>query len=319
VESKSAIYAAIGANLAIAASKFAAAAVSGSSSMLSEGLHSLVDSGNGAFLLVGLHASRRPPDELHPFGYGKELYFWSLVVAIMIFAVGGGVSLYEGIIHLQHPHPLTDVRLTYVVLALATLFEAISWVVALRGILPQVRARGLWQTVRTTKDPTLVTVLFEDTAALLGLLVAGTGVVLTHRTGNPTWDGSASIVIGVILCTVAGLLARESKGLLVGESADPEQIADVKRMVAAEPGVVRVLRALTMHLGPEDVLLTLEVAFDRGLSSAELADTIERIKSRVRRRHPEVRRIFIEAGMLTAARPAADVVVRARSTPGPGA
>jgi divalent metal cation (Fe/Co/Zn/Cd) transporter len=208
------------------------------------------------------------------------------------------------------------------VLGFATIFESVSWVVALRGILPHVRGRGLWRTIRTTKDPTLVTVLFEDTAALLGLLVAFAGVTLTHRTGDPTWDGAASIVIGVILCTVAALLARESKGLLVGESADPEELAAIKRIVCEDPAVVRVLRALTMHLGPEEVLLNLEVAFDRRLTGVDLVAAIERLESRVRERHPEVQRIFIEAGTLAAGRATGDAGPPASATgghPGPSA
>lgn len=216
--SKIAIYAAIGGNLAIAMMKFTAAGLSGSSAMLSEGVHSLVDTGNGGLLLFGIHKSKQPPDATHPFGYGKELYFWALIVAVLIFGVGGGISIYEGILHLIHPAPLEDPAWSYVVLGLATVFEAFVFIVAFRAFQDiKGEEQNIWQAIKTSKDPTTFTVLFEDAAALLGLIVAFVGIFLAHYFNNPYLDGVASVVIGVILATVAVLLVYESKGLLVGE------------------------------------------------------------------------------------------------------
>ncbi|MGI9175019.1 MAG: cation diffusion facilitator family transporter, partial [Rhodothermales bacterium] len=214
--SKKAIYAAIVGNFAIAITKFIAAGISGSSAMLTEGIHSLVDTGNGGLLLFGLHRSRRPADEQHPFGYGKEVYFWTLMVAVLIFGLGGGISIYEGIQHMLHPEPIGDPTLSYIVLALAIVFEGIVWFIAWREFN---RLRGdvsSWRFIRATKDPTLFAVLFEDTAALLGLVVALVGIFLSRQLEMPILDGAASVVIGVILCVTATLLLKESKGLLVG-------------------------------------------------------------------------------------------------------
>src|SRR5258706_5678288 len=219
--SKKSLFAAIAANVTIAVCKFVVAAVSGSSAMLSEGIHSLVDTSDGLLLLRGIRLKRKPPDSTYPFGYGKEIYFWTLVVAVLIFAVGGGMSMYEGIIHLLHPHPLRDPGWNYVVLSLAFLFESLSWIVAFREFRAVIGAQTLWQAVHTSKDPTTFTILLEDTAAIGGLIVAFIGVFLGHQFNNPYIDGSASLIIGAILASVALLLAYESKGLLVGEGADP--------------------------------------------------------------------------------------------------
>jgi cation diffusion facilitator family transporter len=225
--SKKVIFAAIGGNLAIAVMKFVAAAFNGSSAMLSEGIHSLVDPGNGLLPLLGFRLSRQPADASHPFGYGKDLYFWMLIVAVLIFAVGGGMSMYEGISHLFHPNPLTNPLWNYVVLGSAIVFEGFVWVIAFKAFRAVQGGQSLWQAVRTSKDPTTFAVLFEDTAALLGLLVALLGVYFGHQFDNPYLDGTASIVIGLILAVVAMLLAYESKGLLVGESADTQAVAGI--------------------------------------------------------------------------------------------
>jgi cation diffusion facilitator family transporter len=300
-ESRTAIFAAIAGNIAIAATKFVAAGVTGSSAMLSEGIHSLVDTGNGALLLLGVRKSRKPPDATHPFGHGMELYFWSLIVAILIFALGGGMSVYEGVIHIAHPNQIKDPAWNYVVLGLAIVFESISFCFAIRAFRKEKGDRGVWQTVHASKDPTTFTILFEDTAALLGLLVALAGIFLGHQLNNPYLDGVASITIGAILGVVAAFLAYECKGLLIGEGVDPETLESVRAIAAADPSVVEVRKALTMHLGPRDVLLTLDIRFQKDLKSGEIASAVNRLEAKIRDRHPEIRHIFIEAKSLTEA------------------
>src|SRR5215475_2637530 len=223
--SKKVIYAAIAGNLAIAVTKFVAAGFTGSSAMLSEGIHSLVDTGNGGLLLLGIRKSQDPPDETHPFGHGKELYFWTLIVAILIFAVGGGISAYEGVLHILNPRPIRSAVWSYTALGLAMVFEGSSLAVAWREFSRVKGRRGFWQTIRQSKDPTIYTIIFEDSAALAGLVVALVGIFLTEQTGNPTYDGSASIIIGLLLAGVAVYLANESKGLLIGEGADRRTLA----------------------------------------------------------------------------------------------
>src|SRR5512139_46369 len=221
-ESPLAVYGAIGANLAIAATKFTVAAFTGSSAMLSEAIHSTVDTGNGLLLLWGLRQSRQPASELHPYGHGRELYFWSLIVAVLIFGLGGGVSFYEGVMHLRHPAPLHEPFWNYVVLGAAALFEGISFTIAWREFRGEVRGRPLWQALRSSKDPTTYTVLAEDGAALAGLFIAAVGIWLAHAFDRPELDGAASMLIGLLLAGVAVLLVREARGLLVGEGIRPE-------------------------------------------------------------------------------------------------
>lgn len=295
--SKKAVVAAIAANLAIAVTKLAAAGVTGSSAMLSEGIHSVVDSGNGVLLMVGMRAARRPADEDHPFGHGKELYFWTLIVAILIFAVGGGMSLYEGITHLQHPARLESPFWNYLVLVFATVFESISWTVAWREFRQTRGDRSILGALHHSKDPSLFTVVLEDTAALLGLFVAFCGVLLGHVLENPYLDGAASIVIGLILAAVAGFLAYESRGLLVGESAEPAVVAGISELVLGDVDVLHVARLLTMHMGPREVLLNLKLVFRPQLSADDVARAVDRLEARIRERYPEVRRIYVEAGL----------------------
>ena len=232
-ESTKAIYAAIGANFAV--SKFTAAAFTGSSAMISEGIHSLVDSENGGLLLLGLSRSQRAADTAHPFGYGKELYFWTLIVAILIFAVGGGISAYEGLLHILDPEPVESPVWNYSVLGLAVLFEGYSLYIAFKAFQSAKGDKDFWHSIRTSKGPTTFTVLFEDSAAMLGLLVALLGVYLAHNFNNPYFDGAASIGIGIILAAVAVFLAYETKGLLVGEGADPEMLGDIRRLAESDP------------------------------------------------------------------------------------
>ncbi len=298
-----AIYGALGANLLIAVTKFIAAGFTGSSAMLSEGIHSVVDTGNEVLLLLGLKKSRKPADDGHPFGHGKELYFWSLIVAVALFGVGGGMSVYEGITHLQHPRALEALAWSYGVLGAAFVFETVSWVIAVRALLPEIREEGLWRAVRTSKDPSVVTVLFEDSAALAGLVVAFLGVFLGQWLHSPYADGIASIVIGVILAAVALFLVYQSKGLLLGESADPKVVEDIRALARAIPAVANVQRPLTMHFGPDEVLLNLEMDFRPDATAAQITEAIERLEHDVRERHPEIGRIFIEAKSLKAKTP----------------
>jgi cation diffusion facilitator family transporter len=299
-----AIYGALGANLLIAVTKFVAASFTGSSAMLSEGIHSVVDTGNEVLLLLGLKKSRKPPDERHPFGHGKELYFWSLIVAVALFGVGGGMSVYEGITHLRHPTPLEQLAWSYGVLGAAFVFESVSWVIAVRALLPEIREHGIWRAVRRSKDPSIVTVLFEDSAALAGLVVAFLGVWMGQLLDSPRADGIASIVIGVILAGVASFLVYQSKGLLLGESADPEIVEDIRALAERIPAVAGVECPLTMHFGPDEVLLNLAIDFRPDVSAAQITSAIERLEHDVRERHPEVHRIFIEAKSLKTRVPA---------------
>ncbi len=296
---KKSIYAAIVGNFLIAVTKFVAAALSGSSAMLSEGVHSLVDTGNGGLLLLGLRRSRRPADAGHPFGYGKEVYFWTLVVAMLIFAGGGGVSVYEGIRHLRHPEPLGDPTLSFVVLGLAVLFEGAAWTVAFREFGRLKGERGWWEAIRKGKDPTAFAVLLEDSAALSGLLVAGAGIWLGHRLDEPLYDGAASVLIGVILAGVAAVLAWEARGLLVGESADPVLVRRVGEIAREDEAVESVVRTLTMHVGPDQVILDLDLRFHRDLDAAAVARAIDRIEKRIRDEHPEVAYVFVEVESIT--------------------
>jgi cation diffusion facilitator family transporter len=298
-ESKKTIYAAIAANLAIALIKFIAAGFTGSSAMLSEGIHSLVDTGNGGLLLVGIEKSQRPADARHPFGHGKELYFWTLVVGMLIFGVGGGVSIYEGILHLLHPAPIENIRWSYGVLASALLFEGYSFVVAWRQFALQKGNRGVWEAIRKSKDPSTFTVLFEDSAAMLGLIVALGGVFAAHRLNNPAFDGAASIVIGTILATIALLLIWESKGLLVGEGVDTEVLEHLRALVQSERGVRDVRRMLTMHFGPHTVLLAMKLDFRPDLSGSEIETIGQRLEERIHTEHAEIKHIFIEIDSLT--------------------
>jgi cation diffusion facilitator family transporter len=296
--SKGVIYAAMAGNLAIAITKFTAAAITGSSAMLSEGVHSLVDTGNGLLLLYGLKRSAVPPDDQHPFGRGKELYFWTLIVAILIFALGGGISIYEGIQHIRHPEPSTNPTLNYIVLGLSMLFEGAAWYVALREFRKVKGDMGYIEAIRASKDPSTFTVLFEDTAAILGLFVAMVGIYCGQAFGIPELDGAASVVIGVILGLVAVFLAYESKGLLVGESVSKSVLADIRRIAEADAAIARLGRLLTMHFGPHEILLTIEIHFEPLLSADAVAAAIDRIDRAIRAAHPDVKHIFLEAQSL---------------------
>ncbi len=293
-ESKLAIYGAMAANAAIAATKFAVAAGTGSSAMLSEGIHSLVDTGNGALLLVGVHRSKAPPSAQHPFGHGKELYFWSLIVGVLIFGLGGGISFYEGVLHVLYPKPLQEPFWSYVVLAAAFVFEGASFAIAWRQFTAERGAVPVWRALRASKDPATYTVLAEDSAALLGLLIAAAGVFASHYLGMPRLDGAASIVIGVLLAGVAVLLIRESRGLLIGEGVQPETAQAIRDLARTEPLVHGVGPLLSMYVGAEDVLVTFAVTFAPDAPAADVATCILRIEAAVRERFPKIKRIYIE-------------------------
>lgn len=294
-DSRKVIYAALAGNSLIAVTKFVASGITGSSAMLSEGIHSLVDTGNQVLLLYGLGRARRPADERFPFGHGKEIYFWSFVVAILIFAVGAGVSIYEGVQHILRPAALVNPVVNYVVLGLAILFESAAWLFAFRQFRRTKGDRGYLQAVRTGKDPTLFVVLFEDSAALLGLVVALLGIGATQLTGNGVYDGAASIAIGAVLGAAAIWLAFETKGLLIGERARPEVVEGI-RAFAADLGIVeRVNEVLTLHMGPDYVLVTLSLEFRNTVSLGQLEDAIERLDRRIKQAFPEVKKVFVEA------------------------
>ncbi|NDV98650.1 cation diffusion facilitator family transporter [Salipiger sp. PrR002] len=294
-ESPIAVYGALAANLLIAVAKFAAALFTGSSSMLSEAFHSVVDTGNEGLLLLGLARSRKKPDAKHPFGYGKELYFWSLIVAMLLFAIGGGLSVYEGIVHAMNPEPIEEPMWNYAVLGIAFLAEGASWIIALRAML-KTRKEGesALQTFRRSKDPSVFTVVAEDTAALLGIIAAALGVYLSVTFDAPIFDGIASIVIGVILIAVACLLVSETRSLIMGESADSEVTRSVRNIALEEPAISEVSSLLTMHFGPKQVLLNMEARFRTDLSAADIFETVERVQARIQEAHPDVRRIFFE-------------------------
>ncbi len=293
--SKKVIYAALAGNSLIAVTKFAAAAYTGSSAMLSEAIHSVVDSGNQLLLLYGLKKADRPADARHPFGYGMELYFWAFVVAIIIFAIGAGVSIYEGIQKLQHPHPITNVFVNYIVLAAAMVFEAGACWIAFREFNKARGSMGFIEAVRKSKDPALFTVLFEDSAAMLGLIVAFAGIAIGQWLDLPILDGVASVGIGIILALTAVLLAYECKGLLIGEAADADTVGGIADLARATPGISQINEIRTMHLGPYDILLNISVDFTDRMDSRQVEEAISKLELRIKADFPDVTRIFIEA------------------------
>ncbi len=293
--SKKVIFAALAGNLVIAIIKAAASVFTGSSAMASEAVHSVVDTGNQVLLLYGIRAAARPPDDRHPFGYGMELYFWTFVVAILIFALGAGISIYEGVTKVIEPHPVKNPGINYAVLGAAMVFEGIAWTIAAKEFRKVMGPRGWLEEVRHSKDPTIFTVLFEDTAAMAGLVVAFVGIGAAQFLDLPLLDGVASIVIGVILAGTATLLAYESKGLLIGEAASAEVVQGIGDILGHEEGILSINEVLTMHLGPRDVLCNISIDFGADLNADEVEAAITSLESRIKSAHPEVTRIFIEA------------------------
>jgi len=293
--SKKVIYAALVGNALIAVTKFIAASITGSSAMLSEGIHSVVDTGNQVLLLYGMRRAQLPADRRFPFGHGKEIYFWSFVVAILIFAVGSGISIYEGVRHILHPEPISNPLINYLVLGLAMIFEGAAWYFAFVEFR---RVKGNWgyvEAVQRGKDPTLFVVLFEDSAAMLGLLVAAAGIGLAQLTGVPQFDGIASVVIGLILGATAIWLAYETKGLLIGESAGVRVVDGIRALVIARPEVDHLNEVLTMHMGPEFILLNLSVKFRDEFTAPDIEAAVRSMEKQIKGSYPEVKRIFIEA------------------------
>ncbi|WP_375420007.1 cation diffusion facilitator family transporter [uncultured Sphingomonas sp.] len=287
------LYGALAANVGIAIAKFVAAAISGSSSMLTEGVHSLVDSGNQVLLLYGQHRARRAPDRLHPFGYGRELYFWAFIVAILIFAVGAGVSVYEGWQHIREPEPLGNPLINYVVLGVAFLLEGSSWTIAVRELGAKRGELGWWAMIHRSKDPAGFIVLFEDSAALVGLAFAALGVWASHHFGDPRIDGVASILIGLVLGLVAVLLAREAKGLLIGESAAPALIEQVRTMIARQPRITSVSEVRTIHTAPEAVFVAVTADFDDTLTMGEGETLVTAIEHELKAAIPTLTSVYI--------------------------
>ena len=289
------IYAALIGNGLISITKFIASAFTGSAAMLAEGIHSLVDTGNQVLLLHGMKRAKKPADERFPFGHGKEIYFWSFVVAILIFALGSGISMYEGIHRVMHPEPVTSPLINYVVLGAALIFEGFAWYLAWKEFQLQRGDRTFIAAIREAKDPVTFVVLFEDSAAMLGLVVAGVGLALNQMLDMPVFDGIASITIGVILGATAICLAIRTKSLLIGEAATPELIADVRSRAAKLKPIERVNEVLSLHMGPHFVLLTLSVDFKNELSAGEVETTIEQLTREIREAHPDIKRVFVEA------------------------
>jgi cation diffusion facilitator family transporter len=294
------VYAALAGNLAIAISKFVAAALTGSSAMLSEAIHSTVDTGNELLLMFGMRRAERPADASHPFGYGLQLYFWVFVVAVLIFGFGAVFSFIEGLRKISDPAPIENVIINYVVLGLAIVFEAGSWYVAYNEFRKQTNGRGWFRTVRRSKDPTVFAVLFEDTAALIGLVIALAGIALGELLRMPVLDGVASLGIGLVLAVTAIFLGYESQSLLTGEAAYPEVRQGIEAIARSAPGVRHINQVLTMHFGPEQILAALSLDFDDAISAEQVEEAVAGIERSVKSEFPEVTRIFVEAKELDA-------------------
>jgi cation diffusion facilitator family transporter len=293
--SKTVIYAALAGNSAIAVTKFVAATLTGSSAMLAEGIHSVVDTGNQALMLVGLARAKKPADARHPFGYGAEVYFWAFIVAVLVFAVGAGVSLYEGVVKMRYPHPIEDAWINYIVLTIAFAFEAGAWWLAFRAFRQRKGMRGMVEAMRVSKDPTVFTVLLEDSAAMAGIVVAFVGILAADVTGLTWLDGLATLLIGVILAVVAIFLAYETKGLLIGESASPGTVKGLRRMIRETDGVLELHELRTVHFGPNDILVAISVDFEDRLDSRDVEQTVTRMEAAIKKKYPRVERVFIEA------------------------
>jgi len=288
------VYAALAGNLAIALVKFVAAYITNSSAMLSEAVHSVVDTLNEILLLYGMKKSQQPANYRHPFGYGRELYFWAFIVALMVFALGAVVSIYQGIQHVLHPEEMLNPTINYIVLIIAILCEGTSWLVALKAFRKVKGKQGYFEAFRHSKDPTTFTVLFEDTAALCGLLIALIGIYLAHALNIPELDGVASILIGVVLAISAILLARETKGLLMGETADPKLRNDILLIAQGDEAVQSANGVLTEQMGAHQVLASLSLEFEDNLSSDDIEACVNRIEAKIKQIHPEIVALFIK-------------------------
>lgn len=297
-ETRTAVVAAVIGNLAIAATKFAAAAFSGSAAMLAEAIHSLVDTGNGGLMLYGIHRSRKPADEEHPFGYGHEFYFWTLIVGILVFALGGGMSIVTGVSHLAEPQPPKNAAWNYAVLAIAAVFEGSSWYFGMRAFRAELRGRGVVETIRASKNPANFAVLLEDSAALVGIAFAAVGIFLADRLDAPWIDGASSIAIGALLCLVSFVMVFESKELLVGEGMEKGTLRRLRAIVLAQEHVECVERLTTMYLGPEEVLLAIALRFRADTPLSSIRQAIVRMKQQIQSRYPRIKHIFIDSAAI---------------------
>ena len=292
--SRKVVFAALLGNLLVAFTKLAAAVVTGSSAMVSEAVHSFVDTGNEVLLLYGLHRAARPADERHPLGHGRELYFWSFIVTLVIFGLGAGVSVYEGVLHVRSPAPMTNPVVNYAVLGLALVFEAGSFAVAVKKFRTRKAQRGYLEAVRDSKDPTIFIVLFEDSAALVGIVIALVGIAASEVLRLPVLDGVASIAIGIVLAIVAAYLARESKGLLIGEPADSGVVASICAIARSQPGITHTTGLFTVHLGPDQIVAAISADFAKDLSARDVTTILTTLEERVRKAHPEIVSLFIK-------------------------
>lgn len=297
--SKIGVYGALAANIAIAIVKFIAASITGSSAMLSEAIHSTVDSSNEILLLWGIYTSKKPADEMHPFGYGQELYFYTLIVSVLIFGLGGGMSVYEGISNITHPVVTEDATWNYIVLAFSALFEGISLWIPMKRFFKENGSANFWHKLRLSKDPAFFVVIFENGAAIVGLLIAFCGVFFSSYFNLPLLDGAASILIGLVLAFVALILIIESRNLLIGESATKEKIDKIYEIVDTDPDVLRLNRPLSMQMGPDELLLALDVKFQTKLISGDVTKAVRRLEENIRKELPDVKKIFIEASNLS--------------------
>jgi cation diffusion facilitator family transporter len=297
-ETRRAVLAAILGNVAIAATKFVAAALSGSAAMAAEAIHSLVDTGNGGLMFYGIRRSRKPADEEHPFGYGHEFYFWTLIVGVLIFAIGGGMSIVTGVWHIATGSLPEASGWNYAVLAVAAVFEGISWYYGFEAFRSERRGRGVVETIHVTKNPASFAVLLEDSAALVGLAFAALGIFLSERLGAPWIDGASSVLIGVLLCGLSLVMVFESKELLVGEGMEKETLARLRSLVGADPAVEHVEKLTTLYLGPEDVVLVIELRFRAGSEIGDIRAAIGRLKQAIQGRYPRIRRIFLDSAAI---------------------
>jgi cation diffusion facilitator family transporter len=288
------VHAALLGNVLVASTKLCAALWTGSSAMMSEAVHSFVDCGNELLLLYGLRRAGRAPDAHHPLGHGRELYFWSFIVALLIFALGAVISIYEGIDHLRHPEPITDPAVSYLVLAAALVFECLSWVISMRQFRAAKGSLRYFEAFRNSKDPTSFMVLFEDSAAIVGILIAASGTFLAVHLHQPRFDGGASILIGLVLALVSFLLTAESKSLLIGERADPSLSDSILRIAASQSAITQANGVLTMQLAPDQIVAALSLDFEDTLTAREVEEAVAEIERKVRAQHPQVVTLFVK-------------------------
>jgi len=293
-KSKKSIYSALAANILIAITKFIAGSISNSSAMIAEGVHSVVDTINELLLLYGIRLSKKPADALRPFGYGKELYFWSFIVALLIFGLGGGISIYQGYQHIRHPEPLGDPPWSYVVLIISIVFEGSSLFIAFKEFNKQHKEETMWSAIHRSKDPTSFTILFEDGAAVIGLLVVLAAVYFGHRYQLPYLDGIATVTVGLLLVAVSLILARESRSLLMGEGIAPDTQARITALIEKDPHVKKVLHNLSTYQSPEEIVLMIVVAFHENLDTSDINEAIERIRDMIKKEYALVRYILVQ-------------------------